>query len=155
MSIKVFEKAQGDPQSQFKGCAKEIEVYRSLKCENIVKFYTALHTENHIYVITEFCEGGDFEKYIFDKGKLPEQEAIGFLSQLVRGYQDLYSKNIVHRDLKPSNLLLKNGVLKISDFGLAKCLDQRCQAMTSFLGSPLYMSPQILQNEKYTISTDV
>lgn len=66
--------------------------------------------------------------------------------------------NIIHRDIKPANILLKEGKAKISDFGFAKCLDT-CgmdeQTKKTYLGTPLYMSPQILQEEPFSSKCDI
>ena len=68
----------------------------------------------------------------------------------------LHSKlNIVHRDLKPANILMKNNQCKISDFGFAKNLQNDNSIMKSIVGTPLYMSPQLLKKLKYTNKSDL
>jgi serine/threonine protein kinase len=63
---------------------------------------------------------------------------------------------MVHRDLKPANILLKNGVCKISDFGFARNLERGANTiLNSVVGTPLYMSPQILSHMKYTAKSDL
>ena len=74
----------------------------------------------------------------------------------MEGYQYLLSIGILHRDLKPANILMSGGVCKISDFGLAKTLDVPADiVMNSLVGTPLYMSPQILKKGKYTSRSDL
>ncbi len=70
----------------------------------------------------------------------------------------LYNKGIIHRDIKPANVLIKGNSLKITDFGLAKIIEK--EELNSFktgtvAGSPCYMAPEILKEEKYNISCDV
>ncbi len=89
------------------------------------------------------------------KKKLPEAEARNLLKDIMNGSKHLHQKGIIHRDLKPANILLKDGVCKISDFGFAKSLKEDEVTMKSIVGTPLYMSPQILKRAKYTTKSDL
>lgn len=62
---------------------------------------------------------------------------------------------ITHRDLKPENILLSNNVVKLADFGLAKQIASQNETLTSIVGSPIYMAPQILQGQSYNSKCDV
>lgn len=66
----------------------------------------------------------------------------------------MVKNGIVHRDLKPANILLKNGIIKIADFGFAKQSDNG-SFLRTILGTPLYMSPQLLKEENYTYKCDI
>lgn len=82
-----------------------------------------ISSERNFYIIMEYCNQGNLEKYIFDhKNDLPEEKIWFFLKQFCDGYKVLYDKNIIHRDIKPENILIKNGNFKISDFGLARVI---------------------------------
>lgn len=72
----------------------------------------------------------------------------------MKGAKYLHSNGIIHRDLKPANILVKNGVCKISDFGFAKNLGND-YVLKSIVGTPLYMSPQLLKGLKYTAKSDL
>ena len=63
-------------------------------------------TENHIYLLLEYCGGGDLHKFIKKSGSLSEATSRHFMAQLAAGLNFLWSKNVIHRDLKPQNLLL-------------------------------------------------
>lgn len=67
----------------------------------------------------------------------------------------LVKNNIMHRDIKPSNILLHNGVLKLADFGFCKPLKDARDLSQTMLGSPIYMAPEILKGELYTINADI
>ena len=73
----------------------------------------------------------------------------------MNGAMYLHTNGIIHRDLKPANILLNNGVCKLSDFGFAKSLKNEEVVMKSIVGTPLYMSPQILKKSKYTPKSDL
>jgi serine/threonine-protein kinase ULK2 len=91
--------------------------------DNIVKLFDVYQTSNNMYIVTEFCEEGDLRGYLKRKKKLPEHEALNFLKDIMKGFEYLCRLDIMHRDLKPANILVKNGQLKISDFGFARNLD--------------------------------
>ena len=74
--------------------------------QNIVKLYDVFQTNNNMYIITEICDY-DLYHYLKEKRKLPEEEAIDFLKQGMKGIKYLNNNNIIHRDLKPANILLK------------------------------------------------
>eukprot|EP01105_Mastigella_eilhardi_P001941 TRINITY_DN12385_c1_g1_i5.p1 TRINITY_DN12385_c1_g1~~TRINITY_DN12385_c1_g1_i5.p1 ORF type:complete len:448 (+),score=105.94 TRINITY_DN12385_c1_g1_i5:437-1780(+) len=82
------------------------------------------------------------------------------MRQLAAGLETLYKKNIIHRDLKPQNLLLhkdRRGVmtLKLADFGFARFVDNQQELLATICGSPLYMAPEVLHNEKYSRKSDL
>lgn len=90
---------------------------------NIVKLLDVYQSSNNMYIVTEFCEGGDLRNYLRKKRKINENEAKRILSDLMEGFKYLNKLDIIHRDLKPANILISNGVCKISDFGFAKNLE--------------------------------
>ena len=74
----------------------------------------------------------------------------------MNGFKYLYNHEIIHRDLKPANILIQNGRCKISDFGFAKNLEfGENTILRSIVGTPLYMSPQILNKQSYTNKSDL
>lgn len=79
---------------------------------------------------------------------------MGVFAQLVAGLKVLRRHNIMHRDLKPENVLIKEGHFKLADFGF--CKELGIQGMTrTMLGSPLYMAPEVLRGEAYSVNADV
>ncbi|CAN0001028.1 unnamed protein product, partial [Ectocarpus sp. 6 AP-2014] len=136
----------------------EISILKSFRHGNIVELYDIKKTERHIYLVLEYCAGGDLRALIRKEGKLAETSARHFMRHLGSGLHFLWSKNLVHRDLKPQNLLLSgpglDATLKIADFGFARHLAQASMAET-ICGSPLYMAPEILQGHKYGAKADL
>lgn len=98
-----------------------------------------------MYIVTEFCQEGDLRGYIKKKKRLGEKAALKILKDIVEAFKYLHAREIIHRDMKPANLLMSEGVCKIGDFGFAKNLEHgENTVMCSIVGTPLYMSPQIL-----------
>lgn len=123
---------------------------------NIVKLLDVYQTNNNMYIVTEFCQHGDLRNHIKKRYKLGEVQAVKVLKDILNGFKYLYEKEIIHRDLKPANILVHDGVYKISDFGFAKNLEfGENTIMRSIVGTPLYMSPQILAKQSYTNKSDL
>ena len=114
-------------------------------------------TKNNIYIITEYCEGGNMEDLLNSKGgRLTEAESIRMIKGIFKGFKLLRDFNIIHRDMKPANVLLSKGSPKIADFGFSRFTeDSEAFMMATLLGSPLYMAPQILKRKQYTAKCDI
>lgn len=138
------------------GTFNEISILTSLEpCQHIVKYFDMLKTANNYYFVYEFCNGGTLEKLLKDKGTLPEKVALTYFAQIVEAFRVLNKKNIMHRDLKPENLLLHDGIIKLADFGFCKPLQNEDEISKTMLGSPIYMAPEILRGESYSIKSDI
>ncbi|CAD8095396.1 unnamed protein product [Paramecium primaurelia] len=137
---------------------KEIEILRQLDHPNIIKLIDFKRTQNHYYLVFEYCENGDLDAYIrkySPNGKLPEEEVRRIVQQLALALQQMYKLRIVHRDLKLANILVsKNFQIKLADFGFAKYMEDD-QYLTSYCGTPLTMAPEILQRKQYNEKCDV
>ena len=125
--------------------------------KNIVRLYDVRRSKSNIYLIMEYCEDGNLEKYLYDRGgRLSEKESIRILRKIVSGYKCLHGLNIVHRDLKLANILTDKGEIKIADLGYSKLVENfKKDFLVSRVGTMLYMSPQILEATHYTNKTDV
>lgn len=154
VAVKVIDKRIFTSNFNIKNLHSEIEIMKKVCHQNIVQLYDVFQTNNNMYIITEICDY-DLYHYLKEKRKLPEEEAVDFLRQIMRGIKYLSSNNIIHRDLKPANILLKGTQCKISDFGFAKSMESENSFLKSIVGTPLYMSPQLLQKQKYTNKSDL
>ncbi|KAG7395393.1 hypothetical protein PHYBOEH_003792 [Phytophthora boehmeriae] len=144
---------------------KEIETMRVAveQFENghphIVRLLCTKESQLHIFIVQEYCAGGDIAQLMKINNGLTEQQARLYMSQLASGLQFLRSQNVVHRDLKPANLLLSSrnmatAKLKIADFGFARELESEMMA-ESVVGSPLYMAPELLEYKSYDAKADL
>lgn len=101
---------------------REINILRRIDHENIVKFIDAKRAQNFFYMIMEYCNQGSLCDIVNNRN-LTEKEILNTFFQVLRAVKYLYDKNIFHRDIKPQNILVKNGVVKLVDFGLSKFID--------------------------------
>ena len=118
-------------------------------------FLDVMESKHSYYIIQEFCDGGELRQTMKKKGKIPEKEAIAMLTQICNGFVELIKEGVMHRDLKPENILLHQGQLKLADFGFSK--KDRAKKMTAqtMVGTPLYMSYQILKGLPYSSKCDI
>ncbi|CAE7228241.1 ATG1B [Symbiodinium natans] len=137
---------------------QEVEVLRKISHPNIVRFRDLKKSAAHFYLVLEYCAGGDLSQFLREKGRVEEETARRFLTQIAEGLSVLHQVNVLHRDLKPQNILLSDcsmdPVLKIADFGFARALPPQDMAAT-VCGSPLYMAPEILRHEPYDAKADL
>ena len=96
------------------------------KEENMVKLHTVDKDDSYYYMVLEYCDGGDLVNLqaTFKNKVFPLDVATEYLSQVIKGLEQLHKKGYLHRDIKPQNVLLKNvgdqKIMKIADFGFAK-----------------------------------
>ena len=120
------------------------------KHENIVKFIQALRDKNgHLYIIMEFCDGGDLKKLrlnnIDQNGLLEESFTIEILRQIGNGLKYLHEMNLGHRDIDPQNILVNDGKIKILDFGYSFKAKTRSKPASTRVGKELYAAPEVLK----------
>ncbi|KAI5639328.1 protein kinase domain-containing protein [Phthorimaea operculella] len=134
----------------------EIRLLKTLSHPHIVQMREFTWDDRNIYIIMEYCCGGDLSKYIHKAGRVPEKKVLYFLQQLASALKFLREKGVVHMDLKPHNLLLHkdNGkyILKVADFGFAQHMSE--ETKQCIRGSPLYMAPEMLCGE-YDARVDI
>ena len=142
------------------GLAQEIAVLQKMRHPNIVRLFEIVRDPKkaRIYLVLEYCAGGDLSKFVKRRGALGEAAVQHFMRQLAAGLQHIRTFNLMHRDLKPQNLLLTDAgdrpSLRIADFGFAR--DVKPQGIAETLcGSPLYMAPEILQYKQYDVKADL
>uniref|UniRef100_A0ABM5EWX6 Serine/threonine-protein kinase ULK3 n=1 Tax=Pogona vitticeps TaxID=103695 RepID=A0ABM5EWX6_9SAUR len=135
----------------------EIEILKTVRHPHIVELKDFQWNKEYIYLIMEFCAGGDLSHFIHSRRILPERVARIFLQQLACALKFLHDKNISHLDLKPQNILLSSldkPHLKLADFGFAQHMTRRDEKHV-LRGSPLYMAPEMVCNRQYDARVDL
>jgi len=126
----------------------EINLMKNTDHPHIIKLFEVYHDKINIYLVMELCTGGELFDFIVSKRHLNEEEARLIIVQLLRAVSYLHMHEICHRDLKPENLLFvePNSInsLKLIDFGMSKMMGSRGEAMTTKVGTPYYIAPEVL-----------
>ena len=110
-----------------------------------------------MYLVTEFCSGGDLRALVSLKGKLPENDARLYLAEVLVAIDELHKNGIIHRDIKLDNILLdREGHIKVTDFGLSKeGLFEKKLTYTMLGGGRSYQLPEVLAEAPYDKSVDL
>ncbi|NXV24453.1 ULK3 kinase, partial [Cepphus grylle] len=135
----------------------EIEILKTIHHPHIVELKDFQWDSDHIYLIMEFCAGGDLSRFIRMRRILPEKVTRIFLQQLACALKFLHDHNISHLDLKPQNILLsapENPQLKLADFGFAQHMSPWDEKHV-LRGSPLYMAPEMVCRQQYDARVDL
>jgi len=130
----------------------EVGILSQLDHTNVVSFVSWYETRNHLWIIYEYCAGGDLLKLLKQDVRLPEEQVRHFGNDICAGLLHVHAHSIVYCDLKPANLLLnEDGILKLSDFGHSQRLVDMEQAVLDQVplarrGTPHYMAPELLHD---------
>ncbi|XP_043962894.1 cGMP-dependent protein kinase 1 [Gambusia affinis] len=132
----------------------EKKILKAIQCDFIVKLHAAFKDTRYIYMVMEFCGGGEIWTKLKEVGRFDEHVAVFCTACVVEAYAYLHKKSIMYRDLKPENLMLDmKGYIKLVDFGFAKEL-VRGEKTYSFVGTPEYMAPEIIKNQGHDFAVD-
>ena len=125
---------------------------------HILNVFEYFEDENHLYIVTELCTGGELFDKIVEKTKFTEAEAAKVMEQMLSAVVFCHKEGIVHRDLKLENIMMTDtsstSVPKLVDFGLAKMIGPSERATEPF-GTLGYVAPEILEKKPYTFSCDL
>ncbi|XP_061226200.1 serine/threonine-protein kinase 36 isoform X2 [Neopsephotus bourkii] len=145
----------GRSEKELKNLQREIEIMRGLHHPNIIQMLDSFETDKEVVVVTDYAEGELFQ-ILEDDRTLPEDQVQTIAAQLVSALYYLHSHRILHRDMKPQNILLgKDGVVKLCDFGFARAMSIHTMVLTSIKGTPLYMSPELVEERPYDHTADL
>uniref|UniRef100_A0A8B9H272 non-specific serine/threonine protein kinase n=1 Tax=Astyanax mexicanus TaxID=7994 RepID=A0A8B9H272_ASTMX len=137
---------------------REAVLLAKMKHSNIVAFRESFEDDGHLFIVMEFCSGGDLLQRIRQqKGSLFSEDVIlKWFSQMCLGTKHIHDKRVLHRDLKSKNIFLtEHGTIKLGDFGSACTLNSARAYAQTYVGTPYYVSPEIWDNQPYNNKSDV
>jgi len=139
--------------------AKEVNVLKKCKNANILSYYGSVIKDNEVWILMDCCNVGsvkDLMKITLET--LDEEQIAQICIETLRGLAYLHEMKIIHCDVKAANILLtNNGQVKLADFGVSEQIQRGTMKITpsDFVGSPLYMAPEVIQHDKYNNKADI
>ncbi|XP_035867581.1 serine/threonine-protein kinase Nek3 [Phyllostomus discolor] len=144
--------------SETQNSRKEAVLLAKMKHPNVVAFEESFEAEGHLYIVMEYCDGGDLlQKIKHQKGRLfPEDTILNWFTQMCLGVNHIHKKRVLHRDIKSKNIFLtQNGKVKLGDFGSARLLSSPMAFACSYVGTPYYVPPEVWENMPYNNKSDI
>ena len=141
----------------------ESNILAKLDHPNIIKFYDVFESKkpkHMINIVTEYADGGDLSEKIKERknknGNFTESEILDYFTQICLAIRHIHEKKIIHRDLKSGNIfLMKNGFVKLGDFGIAKNFQRTIDKAKTMVGTPYYLSPEMIESKPYDSKSDI
>ena len=138
-------------------------ILAKLDHQNIIKFFEVFESnkpKHMVNIVTEYADGGDLSEKIKEKknenNNFTESEILDYFTQICLAIKHIHEKKIIHRDLKSGNIFLtKNGLVKLGDFGIAKRFQKTMDKAKTFIGTPYYLSPEIINGKPYDSKSDI
>lgn len=144
VAIKILKEELSNNSDFLRRFRNESKAIAVLSHPNIVKVYDVSFGDRIQYIVMEFIDGITLKQYIEQQGEIKWREALYFTVQILQALQHAHEKGIIHRDIKPQNImLLEDGTIKVTDFGIARFTQAETQTMTDkAIGSVHYIAPE-------------
>lgn len=146
------------PTKEREEARKEVSVLAQMKHPNIVSYIDSFEESGNLCIVMDYCDGGDLYTKIHSTRGIghDEDQIIDWFVQITLALKHVHDRKILHRDLKTQNIFLtKNGTVKLGDFGVAKVLTNTMDFARTSIGTPYYMSPELVEHKPYNNKSDV
>lgn len=156
VAIKILKDELGQDEEFRRRFHAESQAVAMLSHHNIVNVYDVSHSENLNYIVMELIDGITLKQYLQQKGALNWREVLHFSTQIAKALEHAHSRGIIHRDIKPHNIMiLKDGTVKVADFGIARVSSAQSTLTREALGSVHYISPEQAKGGKIDYRSDI
>lgn len=156
VAVKVLHESYSRNKSFVARFKREAQILTNLNSPNIVKIYDWGELDNLYYIIMEYVSGKTLKNIIETRGNIDPETTIKYAIQVCNALQIAHSKGLIHRDIKPQNILItSDGILKITDFGIAKFTSEDATKTISILGTAHYISPEHLEGKVLDARSDI
>lgn len=145
VAVKVLKEDYKDDKEFVRRFNVEAQAAASLSNPHIVSIYDVGCENGMHYIVMEYIEGETLKEYIDRVGVLPWREAANYSIQICEGIEEAHNNSVIHRDIKPQNIIMaSDGVLKVTDFGIARASTQATMTMANnnTIGTAHYLSPE-------------
>jgi serine/threonine protein kinase len=155
-AVKVMSKARLFQQEQrLQRVITEKRILARLRHPFVVSLHWAFQTSTHLFLVLDFCGGGELFFHMLQRGRFEEQDAKFYFCEILLGLEYLHSQQVLYRDLKPENCLLDDdGHIRLTDFGLSKDNLTQSALFTSFVGTAGYLSPEMVARQGHGFPLD-
>ena len=156
VAIKILKNDLADNADFRRRFHDESQAVAQLSHANIVSVYDVSTNPDREYIVMELIDGITLKQYMERRGRMDWRESLHFITQIMRGLSHAHSRGIIHRDIKPQNIMvLRDGSVKVADFGIA-CLANQGQTLTQeALGSVHYISPEQARGDRIDARSDI
>ena len=156
VAIKILKSDLADNADFRRRFHDESQAVAQLSHANIVSVYDVSTNPDREYIVMELIDGITLKQYMERRGRMDWRESLHFITQIMRGLSHAHSRGIIHRDIKPQNIMvLRDGSVKVADFGIA-CLANQGQTLTQeALGSVHYISPEQARGDHIDARSDI
>lgn len=155
VAIKILHNDLAADEQQTKRFLREVQLIRKINHRNVVRTFDIGVDGSHMYFTMEYIPGKPLEELI-EKGKVKMNEVGPLLINIAEGLDAIHQAGVIHRDLKPANVMvMDDGSIKITDFGVARPEDSNLTAHDEIIGSVLFMAPEIWLGKKLTPAIDL
>ncbi|XP_066288033.1 serine/threonine-protein kinase Nek1-like isoform X2 [Branchiostoma lanceolatum] len=137
---------------------REVTVLSKMKHTNIVSYQESFEEVGNLYIVMDFCDGGDlYQRINAQRGILfTEDQVMNWFVQLCLALKHVHDRKILHRDIKSQNIfLMRDGAIKLGDFGIARVLNNTMELARTCIGTPYYLSPEMCENRPYNNKSDI
>ncbi|NXN66621.1 NEK3 kinase, partial [Himantopus himantopus] len=144
--------------SDVENSRKEAILLAKMKHPNIVAYKESFEADGHLYIVMEYCDGGDLMQKIKHQGGnlFPEDTILHWFVQMCLGVKHIHDKRVLHRDIKSKNVFLtQSGKVKLGDFGSARLLAHPVSYACTYVGTPYYVPPEIWESMPYNNKSDI
>lgn len=156
VAVKILKSDLADNAEFRRRFRDESRAVAQLSHANIVSVYDVSRSDDMEYIVMELIDGITLKQYMERRGQMDWREALHFVTQIMRALSHAHSRGIIHRDIKPQNIMvLRDGSVKVADFGIA-CLADAAQTLTQeALGSVHYISPEQARGDRIDARSDI
>ncbi len=156
VAIKVLSPQFASNQNMKSKFLSEAKIQAQLLHPNVVNIMNFIEEEDETYLVMEYIDGETLEELLNRKNRLSIDEALNISRGILSALNYMHSKGLAHRDIKPSNIMFnKEGVVKVTDFGITKIIGDDKNTKSGLVGSYTYMSPEHILGEDVGIESDI